>query len=129
MAPYTAEGTLVGTYEYDPYGKLLAETPNEAYDDTDGILAKNPFRYRGYYYDRETGWYYLQSRYYDPQIKRFINADTTDLLTADCENLMQYNLFMYCNGDSVNGYDPSGHFSLEELRRSAEGSHPIFFVS
>ena len=66
-ALYTAEGTLVGTYEYDPYGKLLAETPNTDFEDKDGILIKNPFRYRGYYYDRETGWYYLQSRYYDPQ--------------------------------------------------------------
>ncbi len=111
-ALYTAEGTLVGTYEYDPYGKLLAQTPNEAYDDTDGILAKNPFRYRGYYYDRETGWYYLQSRYYDPEVKRFINADSTDLLTNDCMNLMQYNLFMYCNGDPVNGFDPSGHVDI-----------------
>ncbi len=112
-ALYSAEGVLVGSYEYDPYGKLLAETPNTAFEDKDGILNKNPFRYRGYYYDKETGWYYLQSRYYDPQIKRFINADTTDLLTTDCENLMQYNLFMYCNGDPVNHIDPSGHGAVE----------------
>lgn len=66
-ALYTAEGILVGSYEYDPYGKLLAESPNTDFEDKDGILIKNPFRYRGYYYDRETGWYYLQSRYYDSQ--------------------------------------------------------------
>mgnify|MGYP002624786168 CR=1 FL=1 len=100
-ALYTSDGMLVGTYEYDPYGKLLSETANAEFDDTDGILIKNPFRYRDYYYDSETGWYYLQSRYYDPQVKRFINADSTDLLTTDCLNLMQYNLFMYCNGDPV----------------------------
>lgn len=111
VALYTAEGTIVGTYEYDPYGKLISETKNPAYDDIDGILAKNPFRYRGYYYDRETGWYYLQSRYYDPEVKRFINADSTDLLTNDCDNMMQYNLFMYCNGNPVNGVDPSGRYS------------------
>ncbi len=115
VALYTAEGTLVGTYEYDPYGKLLSVIPNEAYNDTDNILIKNPFRYRGYYYDNETGWYYLQSRYYDPTVRRFINADTPDLLTNDCDNLMQYNLFMYCNGDPVNGIDPSGHDASEAL--------------
>ncbi len=107
-ALYTASGTLVGTYEYDPYGLLLSETPASETSDPEGILRKNPFRYRGYYYDEETGWYYLQSRYYDPKVKRFINADSTDLLTTDCTNIMQYNLFMYCNGDPVNGYDPSG---------------------
>ena len=101
--------TIVGTYEYDPYGKLIKINHNSAYTDSDGILERNPFRYRGSYYDVETGWYYLQSRYYDPVVKRFINADTTDLLTNDCVNLMQYNLFMYCNGDPVNGVDRRGH--------------------
>ncbi|MBO4375071.1 MAG: DNRLRE domain-containing protein [Lachnospiraceae bacterium] len=105
------KGTLVGTYEYDPYGKLIKINHNSEYTDTDGILERNPFRYRGYYYDTETGWYYLQSRYYDPAVKRFINADTTDLLTNDCVNLMQYNLFMYCNGDPVNNTDYSGRLT------------------
>ena len=107
-ALYTSDGTLVGTYEYDPYGRLLSETSNPSYADTEEILHKNPFRYRGYYYDSEIGWYYLQSRYYDPEVKRFINADSTDLLTTDCMNLMQYNLFMYCNGDPVNKADDNG---------------------
>ena len=108
-ALYTADGTLVGTYEYDPYGKLLSETSNHSYSDPDNILHKNPFRYRGYYYDSETGWYYLQSRYYDPEVKRFINADSTDLLASDCSNLMQYNLFMYCNGNPINDRDAHGY--------------------
>ena len=111
-ALYTADGTLVGTYEYDPYGLPLATTENTAYTDADGILEKNPFRYRGYYYDSETGWYYLQSRYYDPDVKRFINADSVELLTTDCMNLMQYSLFMYCYGDPINKSDDSGHFPL-----------------
>ncbi len=110
-ALYTADGTLVGTYEYDPYGRLLSETSNPSYTDTNEILHKNPFRYRGYYYDQETKWYYLQSRYYDPQVKRFINADSTDLLTSDCTNLMQYNLFMYCNNNPVCNYDPFGYYT------------------
>ncbi len=111
-AIYTADGTLVGTYEYDPYGRLLSESSNPSYTDTDDILHKNPFRYRGYYYDQETKWYYLQSRYYDPQVKRFINADSTDLLTTDNINLMQYNLFMYCNGNPMNFRDYTGHFGI-----------------
>ena len=89
-ALYSADGTLVGTYEYDPYGRLMSETSNPSYTDIDDILHKNPFRYRGYYYDQETKWYYLQSRYYDPQVKRFINADSADLLTSDCTNLIYY---------------------------------------
>ena len=106
------KGTLVGTYEYDPYGKLIKLNHNSDYTDTDGILERNPFRYRGYYYDVETGWYYLQSRYYDPAVKRFINADTTDLLTNDCVNLMQYNLFAYCNDNPVGNSDSTGKFDV-----------------
>ena len=64
----------VATYEYDAWGNIVSSS---------GRLAEiNPLRYRGYYYDSETGFYYLRSRYYDPENHRFINADTyasTDL--------------------------------------------------
>ncbi len=108
MAIYTPHGTLVGTYSYDPYGRITQIKHNDNYKDVDGILEKNPFRYRSYYYDTETGWYYLNSRYYDPEVKRFINGDSTQLLTNTPENLMQYNMFMYCNGDPVNVIDDNG---------------------
>ena len=49
---------------------------------------KNPFRYRGYYFDTESGMYYLQSRYYDPEIRRFISADDVNVLDEELENLM-----------------------------------------
>ncbi|MCR5420393.1 MAG: RHS repeat-associated core domain-containing protein, partial [Lachnospiraceae bacterium] len=91
------------------------ETKNTAYEDVDGILAKNPFRYRGYYYDSETGWYYLQSRYYDPELKRFINADSTDLITCDYMSMMQYNLFAYCNDNPINKMDNSGRIPLANI--------------
>lgn len=91
------------------------ETPASETSDPEGVLHKNPFRYRGYYYDEETGWYYLQSRYYDPHLKRFINADSTDLLTIDCTNLMQYNLSMYCNGDPIGNSDKSGHDPITDI--------------
>ena len=65
-----ASGTEVAAYTYDPYGK-----PLQTGSDPSHIAIRNPLRYRGYYYDNETGFYYLQSRYYDPAICRFINAD------------------------------------------------------
>ncbi len=64
----------------------------------------NPFRYRGYYYDVETGLYYLQSRYYNPEWGRFLNADN-QLSTGD---LIGMNLFAYCGNNPVNRIDPSG---------------------
>ena len=75
------------------------------------VGVKNPIRYRGYYYDVETGLYYLQSRYYDPQTGRFINADDTDYLGAD-GSFASYNLFAYCSNNPVMNVDPSGCFSL-----------------
>ena len=68
----------------------------------------NPFRYRGYYYDEETNLYYLQSRYYDPEIRRFINADDITYITP--EDLNGCNLYAYCGNNSVNRWDPTGHF-------------------
>lgn len=65
----------------------------------------NPLRYRGYVYDSETGLYYLQSRYYNPEWGRFINGDDRLLL----EQSAGYNLFAYCNNNPVNMIDPSGH--------------------
>ena len=72
-----------------------------------GIGAKNALRYRGYYYDTETGLYYLQSRYYDPAVGRFISADNISNLGADGE-LNGYNLYAYCGNNPVNRIDPTG---------------------
>jgi len=76
--------------------------------DVNGILTKNPFRYRGYYYDEETGFYYLNVRYYDPQVRRFISADDMEYLGA-AGSVTGYNLFLYCGNSPVNYSDNSGH--------------------
>ena len=89
---------VVASYSYDPWGKLLSSS---------GTLADiNPLRYRGYYYDAETGFYYLQSRYYDPEIGRFINADS--YASTDATGLLSTNMFAYCENDPVNKSDPDG---------------------
>ena len=71
-------------------------------------MYQNPFRYRGYYYDTITGFYYVSSRYYDPEIGRWLNADIPETLTADFEDFAQYNLFAYCFNNPVNMSDETG---------------------
>ncbi len=101
-------GTKVVTYKYDAWGKLLSCT-GSLYT-TLGTV--NPFRYRGYIYDRETGLYYLRSRYYNPNWCRFISADA----------LIEGNLFAYCENDTVNksdwyGYSPQKfHYVIDQER-------------
>ena len=98
-------GTEVVRYTYDSWGKLISTTGSLA--STLGV--KNPYRYRGYRYDAETGLYYLTGRYYDPQIGRFINADTADVLVASPMALTDKNLFAYCENNPVMFMDPSGY--------------------
>ena len=100
-------GDTVVNYTYDSWGKVLSITGSRK--DTIGQL--NPFRYRGYYYDKETGMYYLKNRYYDPELRRFICADG---VMISSENIDTYNLYVYCGNNSINYCDPSGHF-LESI--------------
>ena len=103
-------GNLIAKYSYDPWGKLLSVTPNGWLDEQNAyyleVAEANPLRYRGYYYDAETGFYYLQSRYYDPEIGRFINADS--YASTDATGLLSTNMFAYCENDPVNKSDPDG---------------------
>ena len=95
-----SSGAEVAAYDYDPYGKIISAT---------GSMAEvNPLRYRGYYYDSETGFYYLQSRYYDPEICRFISADDVSLLTLTPGEVKDLNLFSYCDNNPVVRADVGG---------------------
>lgn len=87
------DGNTVARYTYDAWGKVLSvtDTDGNAICDADHIANLNPYRYRSYYYDIETQLYYLQSRYYDPAIGRFINGDEA------CFIDVSYNLYSYCN--------------------------------
>ncbi len=108
IAIYTASGALVAEYQYDAWGKILSVTNYNGSE----VGSINPFRYRSYYYDTETGLYYLQTRYYDPEIGRFLNSDDLEYLGSGAE-LSNYNLFAYCNNNPVAGYDPTGTFKIK----------------
>ena len=94
-------GTKVVEYTYNAWGELLSITGTLA----DTIGQKNPLRYRGYYFDSETGFYYLQSRYYDPVVQRFLNADSL----IDNRGIITQNLFQYCGNNPVNNVDTNGN--------------------
>ena len=104
---YGADGTKYVSYEYDAWGNHTVTL------DLYGIGTVNPFRYREYYYDTETGLYYLQSRYYDPETGRFINAD------ADLSFIIGFtgnNKYTYCSNNPIVFFDHSGY--REEINNS-----------
>ena len=96
-----AAGQLVVSYTYDAWGNLLSTTGTMAAT----LGAINPLRYRGYVYDTETGLYYLQSRYYNPELGRFINAD---IYLSTGQGILGYNMFAYCGNNPVNRVDYTG---------------------
>lgn len=91
-------GAVVATYAYDPYGAPTLQPAS-------GIGARNPLRYRGYYYDVATALYYLPARYYDPAVARFLSPDPAAPSAGDPLSLNRY---AYCVGDPVNADDPTG---------------------
>ena len=100
--------TILAAYEYDPWGKLLGVRNNSGgvISDETSIALRNPLRYRGYYYDSDTGYYYLKSRYYDPQIGRFINADG---YASTGQGFIGHNMFAYCLNNPILCADESGN--------------------
>jgi len=100
---YDDAGTRLVTYNYDAWGNHTVSYENNG---NTTAARYNPFRYRGYYYDVETGLYYLNSRYYDPQVGRFINADS---YVSTGQGLLGNNMFTYCGNNPINRVDPYGY--------------------
>nr|WP_243271174.1 RHS repeat-associated core domain-containing protein [Coprococcus comes] len=103
-----SEGSQVVVYRYDAWGEVLVSSDASGF----GLSQINPLRYRGYYYDQETGLYYLQTRYYDPKVRRFLNADDASVLTKDPEQLTEKNLYAYCDDNPVMYRDDTGMFDI-----------------
>ena len=112
IAILDSNGEVVVRYYYDAWGNN-AVTDKDGNDVEDGIGKLNPFRYRGYYYDTETGLYYLQTRYYDPELGRFISQDSIEY--ADPETINGLNLYAYCGNNPVMNVDPSGTWSWKKF--------------
>ena len=102
---YNVRGELVAKYSYSAYGKCTIEY------NKDNAAYFNPIRYRGYYYDEETGLYYLKSRYYDPETGRFLNADDISVLDTTSNYPNGLNLYAYCFNDPVNACDDEGNMA------------------
>lgn len=100
IAILNTNGVVVGNYEYDAWGAVTLSDSN--------IANINPIRYRGYYYDAETEYYYLQSRYYDANICRFINSDSFLYAIIHKDNTSGVNLYIYCFNNSINYSDNNG---------------------
>jgi len=110
IAIYDENGVKIYTYAYDAWGNLIEG--REVAAGGAAAAAVNPLRYRGYYFDAETGLYYLNSRYYNPQWGRFLNADT---YISTGTGLIGYNMYAYCNNNPVMYIDPTGDISKEQV--------------
>ncbi len=113
IAILNLDGEVIAEYRYDAWG-------NCEYDLASGIATANPFRYRGYYYDQETGLYFLQTRYYDPETGRFISQD--DVTYLDPEHINGLNLYAYCCNNPVMNVDPTGTSWWSRFWKSVAGA-------
>ena len=103
------DGNVVATYEYDAWGNVTVYDEWGDRNTSSSFIGNiNPIRYRGYYYDTETGFYYLQTRYYDPTICRFINADNYELVAELSQMVGQLNLYAYANNNPIMLTDETG---------------------
>lgn len=102
MGLFDNDLNIVVNYTYDSWGNVVSITGSLA----ETLGKDNPFRYRGYYFDNDTGLYYLNSRYYDSNTGRFINADG---LVQTGQGLIDTNMFAYCGNNPINRFDSNGH--------------------
>jgi RHS repeat-associated protein len=111
---FDKDDNQLASYTYNSWGTLFSIRDQNGVDitnDKTSVGYKNPYRYRGYRYDGDTGLYYLQSRYYNPQWGRFINSDELNYLGAS-GTILGNNLLAYCENNPVNMVDHDGHFAI-----------------
>ncbi len=120
-----AQGNLIAQYAYDEWGKLLSiDAENE---ENRAVAEINPLRYRGYYYDNETGLYYLQSRYYNPEWCRFISADGFGYINTN--RPLNINAYVYCVNNPILYVDPSGNAYVSDAGKAISDFIGIWFLS
>ena len=107
VAVYSNNGTKLISYVYDAWGYTYTNYHNSGSSTT---AVNNPFTYRGYYSDKDLGLYYLQTRYYDSFVGRFISPDHASVLTATPDALTDKNLYAYCDNNPVMRVDGDGEF-------------------
>ena len=104
---HTETGVYAGGYEYDAWGEhKIYDASGNQIESGDNIGIKNPIRYRGYYFDSELYLYYLQSRYYEPILGRFLSPDSPQYL--DPTTIQGLNLYTYCLNNPISYVDPNG---------------------
>ena len=108
VAVYNEDGVKVCTYTYDAWGSVSTTWINSLA--TNLYAVYNPFKYRGYYHDIETGFYYVSSRYYDLSVGRWINADG---YVSTGQGVLGNNMFAYCGNTPINRVDHTGQFWIE----------------
>ena len=101
VAVVNKEGNVVCEYDYDIWGKLISVKGDKV------VAKRNPIRYRGYYYDEESGFYYLESRYYDPICKRFLSYDDVESILYGVEENVT-SLYVYCDNNPLCLLDKNG---------------------
>ena len=127
IAIYTEDGTKIGSYTYDAWGNFTYAYATGATTAQKQIVRTlNPFRYWGYYYDTDTGLYYLQSRYYNPQWGRFLNADGYVNANGD---LIGFNMYAYCGNNPVNNVDLTGHMATEAAIAATNWWNPAGWIA
>ena len=115
-------GAVKARYSYDAWGVCTIAQDNSEI----GIATINPYRYRGYYFDAEIDMYYLQSRYYDANVCRFMNSDTPEMVKLQIDNQFNIpNLFCYCNNDPINNTDETGYGGADALLKAVKTAFDI----
>ena len=114
-----ARGAEIASYTYDAWGNVITDTEKSfCYEGYEVPFELNHVLYRGYYYDgsctdteSDTNLYYLQSRYYDAEVRRFVNADDVSVLSVELCSIFEDNLYIYCNSNPVNNSDQNGYIA------------------